>query len=53
MWLKEWRRRYFALKGNKLHFAKSPGVRARGAPPVARGRRLTYLPSAGRSPRHH
>jgi len=23
-WLKEWRRRYFFLKGNQLHFAKGP-----------------------------
>ena len=25
-WLKEWRRRYFFLKGNQLHFAKGPSV---------------------------
>lgn len=25
MWLKEWRKRYFVLKGNQLYFAKSPG----------------------------
>eukprot|EP00941_MAST-03F_sp_MAST-3F-sp1_P004024 g4024.t1 len=24
MWLKEWRRRYFFLKGNQLYFAKGP-----------------------------
>ena len=24
MWLKEWRKRYFILKGNKLYFAQTP-----------------------------
>eukprot|EP00753_Platysulcus_tardus_P008217 PLAT15819.1.p1 GENE.PLAT15819.1~~PLAT15819.1.p1 ORF type:complete len:129 (+),score=42.09 PLAT15819.1:38-388(+) len=24
MWLKDWRRRYFMLKGNRLYFCKSP-----------------------------
>mmetsp|Transcript_9977 Transcript_9977/g.31414 ORF Transcript_9977/g.31414 Transcript_9977/m.31414 type:complete len:122 (+) Transcript_9977:51-416(+) len=24
MWLKEWRRRYFVLKGSKLYFMKTP-----------------------------
>lgn len=38
MWLKEWRRRYFALKGNKLHFAKSASVRAHALLPAPRGR---------------
>jgi hypothetical protein len=27
MWLKEWRRRYFILKGNKLFFSKGSTVR--------------------------
>lgn len=31
MWLKEWRKRYFVLKGNKLHFCKAPGVCLRRA----------------------
>lgn len=35
MWLKEWRRRYFRLKGNKLYFSKSPHVRLRGFSPRA------------------
>ena len=26
-WLKEWRRRYFKLVGNKLYFCKDEGVR--------------------------
>lgn len=26
MWLKQWRKRYFSLKGNKLYFATSPKV---------------------------
>ena len=24
MWLKDWRKRWFVLEGNKLHFSKSP-----------------------------
>mmetsp|Transcript_8439 Transcript_8439/g.16923 ORF Transcript_8439/g.16923 Transcript_8439/m.16923 type:complete len:123 (+) Transcript_8439:28-396(+) len=30
MWLKEWRRRYFVLKGNKLYFARSGGDEPHG-----------------------
>lgn len=29
MYLKEWRRRYFVLKGNQLHFSKSETVSRR------------------------
>jgi hypothetical protein len=29
MWLKEWRRRYFILKGNKLFFSKGSTVSLR------------------------
>lgn len=28
MWLKDWRKRWFVLEGNKLHFSKSPSVRS-------------------------
>ena len=30
MWLKEWRKRYFLLKGNKLYFSKAAGERPHG-----------------------
>ena len=30
MWLKDWRRRYFELKGNKLYFKKGPSDEAHG-----------------------
>ncbi|TMW55367.1 hypothetical protein Poli38472_013258 [Pythium oligandrum] len=30
VWLKEWRRRYFVLKGNKLYFCRAQGEAAHG-----------------------
>ena len=29
-WLKDWRKRYFVLKGDRLYFSKNPGVTPHG-----------------------
>ncbi len=44
-WLKEWRRRYFRLIGNKLYFSKDPHVRVgrpRGSRQASGWRRVAF-----------
>lgn len=45
-WLKEWRKRYFRLIGNKLYFSKDMSVRG-GAPSIGVGRRGAWSLRSG------